>query len=95
MSEEKKKETKTPMPKHCNVRRNDFLEKAANMTLQFRPVGDDTSLIGSLPCEVKLFKTGSFGWYSHGKIHINFNGERVPVQISMSATVVNSKIAED
>jgi hypothetical protein len=90
-----KKDTKQPMPKHCVAKRKHFLDNADHIQLEFRTIGGDAKLIGALPCEVKLFKTGSFGYYAHGKVHVEVDGQRIPVQVSMSATVVNSKYADD
>jgi hypothetical protein len=92
---EGKKETKQPMPKRCAIKRNPFLELAEPMQMEFKTLGDNSKSLGSLPCEVKLFKTNSFGFYSHGKVHVEVDGKRIPVQVSMSATVVNSKYADD
>jgi hypothetical protein len=103
---EKKKSTKQPMPKRCAIERVRFMEKAESMVLLFMPgnyqqgmpVGDgegEVKPIGSLPCGVKLNKTNSFGWHGHGKIHTTVDGVNMAVQVSMSATIVNSKEAKD
>ncbi|MEZ5966962.1 MAG: hypothetical protein R3F56_24200 [Planctomycetota bacterium] len=44
--------------------------------------------------EVKVFSTGSFGWYLNGKIVVTVDGKPLSVQIGMNLTVVGSKEAE-
>jgi hypothetical protein len=101
-----KKTTKTPMPKRCAIERQRFLDKAEPLVLLFMPgnyvqgmqVGDGEGKIkpvGLLPCGVKLNSTRSFGWHGHGKIHTVIDGVTMAIQVSMSATVVNSKSAKD
>ncbi len=40
---------------------------------------------------VKVFSTGSLGWYLNGKTTINVGGQSVPVQIGLNLTIVGSK----
>lgn len=41
----------------------------------------------------KQFSTGSFGWYHSGKMLVDFSGELLTCQVSMSVVVVGSKDA--
>jgi hypothetical protein len=41
--------------------------------------------------EPKEFSTGSFGWNYSGKMVIEVDGVRVPVQVGVNLTVVGSK----
>ena len=40
---------------------------------------------------VKLFSTGSLGWYLNRKVDIDVGGVKVPVQIGLNLTIVGSK----
>jgi hypothetical protein len=40
---------------------------------------------------VKIFSTGSLGWYLNGKTSIKVDGVDVPVQIGLNLTIVGSK----
>jgi hypothetical protein len=42
---------------------------------------------------VKLFSTGSYGYYLNGKTVVEINGVAVPVQIGLNLTVIGSKKA--
>ena len=39
----------------------------------------------------KEFSTCSFGWYFSGKVTIEVNGKKLPVQVGCNLTVVGSK----
>lgn len=45
----------------------------------------------SFEVPVKLFSTGSLGWYLNRKIDIDVGGVKVPVQIGLNLTIVGSK----
>jgi hypothetical protein len=67
----------------CPISRADFRAKA-------RPL--DVTIAGqTMVAEVKEFSTGSLGWYLNGKVTVEIDGTRVPVQIGLSLTIVGSK----
>jgi hypothetical protein len=43
--------------------------------------------------EIKEFSTGSLGWFLSGKITLEVDGVRVPVQVGLNLTIVGSKEA--
>jgi hypothetical protein len=67
----------------CPITRSDFRAKA-------KPVA---VTIGThqLEAEVKEFSTGSLGWYVNGKVTLEIEGVRVPVQVGLNLTIVGSK----
>lgn len=68
----------------CPITRQQFRENAEpiQITLDGRPMAD---------VEVKEFSTGSLGWYLNGKITLEVDGVRVPVQVGVNLTIVGSK----
>jgi hypothetical protein len=67
----------------CPITRSDFRAKARPVKIVINGVEQDA--------EVKEFSTGSLGWYLNGKVSIDIDGQRVPVQVGMNLTVVGSK----
>lgn len=45
----------------------------------------------TMEAEVKEFSTGSLGWYLTGKMVIEIDGVRVPVQVGLNLTIIGSK----
>jgi hypothetical protein len=72
---------KTP----CPIDRAEFKQHAVPVT--FDVAGTQVS------AEPREFSTGSFGWYFTGKVNIEVNGKRLPVQVGCNLTVVGSKDA--
>jgi hypothetical protein len=71
---------KTP----CPVSRSQFRSKA--------PVGLPITIDGhATVAEIKEFSTGSLGWFFNGKTTVVVDGVRVPCQVSVQVTLVNSK----
>lgn len=70
---------KTP----CPIERAEFLQKAKSITLT----------IGSqqVTADAREFSTGSFGWYFTGKVSLEVDGKKIPVQVGCNLTVVGSK----
>jgi hypothetical protein len=67
----------------CPVSRAQFRAKA-------QPIA--VTINGSTQtAEVKEFSTGSLGWYVNGKITVEVDGVRVPVQVGLNLTCVGSK----
>src|SRR4051812_16509728 len=71
----------------CPISRAQFRNQA-------KPV---TVTIGTqqMEAEKKEFSTGSLGWYLNGKITLEVDGVRVPVQIGLNLTIVGSKDLPD
>jgi hypothetical protein len=70
----------------CPVTQTQFVEKAEPVKVTI----NGQEMLG----EVKVFSTGSFGWYINGKTVVQVDGKPVSVQIGMNMTVVGSKEAE-
>lgn len=70
----------------CAVSREQFRGKAKSISVVIDGKHYDA--------EVKEFSTGSFGWYLNGKVTVEIDGVRVPVQIGANFTIVGSKDAE-
>jgi hypothetical protein len=69
----------------CPLTRQDFREKAVDLPVDIAGVRGQAL--------VREFSTGSFGWYLSQRISVQVGGVRVPVQIGLTLTVVNSKEA--
>ena len=67
----------------CPIERGEFKEHA--QPVEFNIAG--TPVIA----EAKEFSTGSFGWYFSGKVTVEVNGKKLPVQVGCNLTVVGSK----
>lgn len=67
----------------CPITLEQFRQGAKPLNIEIK----DRSLVA----EVKEFSTGSFGWYLNGKVTVEIDGVRVPVQVGMNLTVVGSK----
>jgi hypothetical protein len=67
----------------CPISRADFSAKAKPVTIK---MNDE-----EIAVPVKLFSTGSLGWYLNRKIDIDVGGVKVPVQIGLNLTIVGSK----
>jgi hypothetical protein len=67
----------------CPISRADFSAKAKPVTIK---INDE-----EIAVPVKLFSTGSLGWYLNRKIDIDVGGVKVPVQIGLNLTIVGSK----
>jgi hypothetical protein len=67
----------------CPISRNEFRTKARPVTVVINGVEQQA--------DVKEFSTGSLGWYLNGKVSIEIDGQRVPVQVGMNLTIVGSK----
>ena len=70
---------KTP----CPIERQEFKDNAE--TVAFEIAGTPVT------ADPKEFSTGSFGWYFSGKVTIEVNGKKLPVQVGCNLTVVGSK----
>jgi len=70
---------KTP----CPVDRTEFLSNATAVTFEIAGT--------PVTAEPREFSTGSFGWYFTGKVSIEVNGKKLPVQVGCNLTVVGSK----
>lgn len=71
----------------CPIGRKEFMDNAKPESFQ---------LAGSnVIAEPKEFSTGSFGWYFSGKVNIEVNGKKLPVQVGCNMTVVGSKTVVD
>ncbi len=70
----------------CPITREAFMANAKAESFQ---------IAGSnVTAEPKQFSTGSFGWYYSGKVTIEVNGQKLPVQVGCNMTVVGSKTAD-
>ncbi len=67
----------------CPITRGEFRAKAKPVTVK---IGDE-----EIPVPVKIFSTGSLGWYLNKKTEIDVGGVKVPVQIGLNLTIVGSK----
>jgi hypothetical protein len=69
----------------CPIDRVEFKQNAHPVTFEIAgtPVTADP----------REFSTGSFGWYFTGKVSIEVNGKKLPVQVGCNLTVVGSKDA--
>jgi hypothetical protein len=67
----------------CPISRADFSAKAKPVTIK---INDE-----EIAVPVKLFSTGSLGWYLNRKIEIDVGGVKVPVQVGLNLTIVGSK----
>jgi hypothetical protein len=67
----------------CPITRDDFRTKAKPLAVTINGQ--------SLEAEVKEFSTGSLGWNINGKITVEIEGVRVPVQIGANLIIVGSK----
>ena len=70
---------KTP----CPIERQQFKDHA--QAVAFEIAGTPVT------AEPKEFSTGSFGWYFSGKVTVEVNGKKLPVQVGCNLTVVGSK----
>jgi hypothetical protein len=69
----------------CPIERVEFKQNAKPVVFEIAgtPVTADP----------REFSTGSFGWYFTGKVSIEVNGKKLPVQVGCNLTVVGSKDA--
>jgi hypothetical protein len=67
----------------CPISRADFSAKAKPVTIK---INDE-----EIAVPVKVFSTGSLGWYLNRKIEIDVGGVKVPVQVGLNLTIVGSK----
>ena len=67
----------------CPIGRADLRRKAKPVMIR---LSDE-----DIAVPVKLFSTGSLGWYLNRKIDIDVGGVKVPVQIGLNLTIVGSK----
>jgi hypothetical protein len=67
----------------CPISRADFSAKAKPVTIK---INDE-----EIAVPVKIFSTGSLGWYLNRKIEIDVGGVKVPVQVGLNLTIVGSK----
>jgi hypothetical protein len=67
----------------CPISRADFSAKAKPVTIR---INDE-----EIAVPVKLFSTGSLGWYLNRKVDIDVGGVKVPVQVGLNLTIVGSK----
>ena len=67
----------------CPITRGEFRAKAKPVMVK---IGDE-----EIPVPVKIFSTGSLGWYLNKKTEIDVGGVKVPVQIGLNLTIVGSK----
>jgi hypothetical protein len=72
---------KTP----CPIDRNEFMKNATPVSFEISGT--------PITAEPREFSTGSFGWYFTGKVNIEVNGKKLPVQVGCNLTVVGSKDA--
>lgn len=70
---------KTP----CPIERGEFLQNATPVTFEIAGT--------PVTAEPREFSTGSFGWYFTGKVNVEVNGKKLPVQVGCNLTVVGSK----
>jgi hypothetical protein len=68
---------------NCPISRAAFLSKAKKFDIQ---IGDQ-----HFEADPKEFSTGSLGWNVNGKMTIDIDGIKVPVQIGLNLTLVGSK----
>lgn len=71
--------------KTCPVNKETFLKDATPVAVT---IGDN-----KLFASPKVFSTGSFGFGANGKGEVDVNGTKVPVQINILITAINSKPA--
>ena len=67
----------------CPISRADFSAKAKPVTIK---INDE-----EIAVPVKVFSTGSLGWYLNRKVEIDVGGVKVPVQVGLNLTIVGSK----
>jgi hypothetical protein len=67
----------------CPISRKDFKAHATPIAI--------TIADKHLQVPVKIFSTGSLGWYLNNKIDVMVNGVPVTVQIGLNMTIVGSK----
>lgn len=70
----------------CPITRQEFKDNA--QSIQFEIAGTQVT------ADAKEFSTGSFGWYFSGKVTLEVNGRKLPVQVGCNLTVVGSKDAQ-
>jgi hypothetical protein len=70
---------KTP----CPIERVEFLKSASPVSFEIAGA--------PVTAEPREFSTGSFGWYFTGKVNIEVEGKKLPVQVGCNLTVVGSK----
>ncbi len=69
----------------CPIDRAEFKQHAAPVSFEIAGT--------QVTAEPREFSTGSFGWYFTGKVSIEVNGKKLPVQVGCNLTVVGSKEA--
>jgi hypothetical protein len=69
----------------CAISAKSFLDNAGPLKVM---IGDQV-----LTAEARSFATGSFGWYINGKVTLEVDGKRIPVQVGANMIVVGSKEA--
>jgi len=69
----------------CPIDRVEFKQNAVPVTFEIAGT--------QVTADPREFSTGSFGWYFTGKVSIEVNGKRLPVQVGCNLTVVGSKDA--
>jgi hypothetical protein len=69
----------------CPIDRTEFKSHAHAVTFEIAGT--------TVTADPREFSTGSFGWYYTGKVSIEVNGKKLPVQVGCNLTVVGSKDA--
>lgn len=69
----------------CPIDRAEFKQHASPVVFEIAGT--------QVTADPREFSTGSFGWYFTGKVTIEVNGKRLPVQVGCNLTVVGSKDA--
>ncbi len=67
----------------CPIARGEFMKSAK--PVEFVIAGTKAT------ADPKEFSTGSFGWYFSGKVSIEVEDQKLPVQVGCNLTVVGSK----
>ena len=67
----------------CEITRAEFQKSAKPITISI----DGKEYVGT----VKMFGTGSFGWFLTGKGEVTVGGKSVTVQLSVNLPIVHSK----
>ena len=80
------KKTEEAVASKCPISRKDFITKAKPLSIR---VGE--TLISG---DVKEFSTGSFGFFSNGKLTVEIDGVPVKMQMNLLFTVIGSKELE-
>jgi hypothetical protein len=71
----------------CPLTQGEFTAKAQPISVL---VDGQSKLVG----DVKMFSTGSFGWFANGKVEVEVDGKPVKCQANVVITAIGSKDAD-